>query len=117
MTNMNLLDQFVGNTNHVIRNLEHSGGVGDVMIEVVVVFLFDLFQSMLESEVNELVEWICSIEFVGGDIFDLRETFENEFKLGVKTDNIMIHLGVKLCYIIIERVNFGNNRSNVVSEF
>lgn len=116
MTNMSLFDQFIGITNHVIMNIEHSGG-GNIMIKVVVVYLFNFFQCVHKSMGDVLVELICSIELRGSNILDLGERFENEFKLGVEVGNLLIDLGIKLSNSLIEGINLGNRSSNVVSEF
>lgn len=81
MTNMSLFDHFISIIDHVFMNLEHSVGGGDMMIKAVVVFMFNLFQSVLDLEGNKLAKLIFSFEFRGASIFDPRESFENDFKL------------------------------------
>lgn len=64
-------DQFIGGIDHIIKNLEHCSGGGDMVIKAIVVFLFDFLQSMIESERNKLIKLICFIEFRGARFFDL----------------------------------------------
>lgn len=56
MTNMSLLDEFIGSINHVVMDLEHNSGCGDVMLEIVIILLFNFFDYMLESEGNVRVK-------------------------------------------------------------
>lgn len=117
MTNVSLLDEFIGSTDHIVMNPLHSGGGGHMMIEVLIVFLFDFLQSVLKVEGNELVKLICSIEFARASIIDHIERFENEFNLGVEDGNLLIDIRIKLCNGFVKRVNFGNNKCNIISEF
>lgn len=55
MTDMSLLDEFIGSINHLIMDFKDDGGGGDVMFEIFIVIFLNFFDSLLETKWNELV--------------------------------------------------------------
>lgn len=78
MTNMSLLDEFVGSINHVVMNLEHDGGCRNMMVKTIIVFFFNLFDCVHEAKGNELVEIIGSVNFRGSSSLDLGKRFTDK---------------------------------------
>ena len=78
MTNMSLLDEFIGRINPVIMNLQHDGSGGDLMIETVILLFFNFFYCMLELEGNELVKLIGSVQFQRSNNLDIEKRFQDE---------------------------------------
>lgn len=77
MPYMCLLDQLIIGTDHVIVYFKHGGDIVKIMIKAGIVLLFDLLDGVLETEGNELIQFLSLFFIEGSLLFDVRDGVEN----------------------------------------
>lgn len=70
-TNVSLLDEYIGSSNHIVMNLKHYVGGGGVVVKTIIIFPLNYFYCVLEMKGNELVELLGSVKFPRSSNLDL----------------------------------------------